>query len=169
MRRRAFPWALVVLLWAAGAAWPAECPPALTAAAEAYRQRLDAQQQAIRGSGPDAPLGVEPTMMFDRASHGCHEGRGQAYRVYRAFRCTEVGEDEAVVRYPYRLFFRRALTLEELFGRAWEQGSDGILEVRFQREGDRWVPVSRREVLDMGGSGTRRGGEPAPDPVRPRR
>ncbi len=169
MPQRLPVWTLVALLWAAGSAWPAECPPALTAAAEAYRQRLNREQEAVRKSTLSAPRGVEGTMMFDRASHGCHEGKGQAYRVYETFRCTEGDGGTAVVRYPYRLFFRRAPTVEELFEKPWKPGSDGILEVEFQREGNRWIPVSRREVLDLGDAGAPSRGRPPQRPAGPPR
>ena len=127
------------------------CPPGLAAAADAYRHGMNREQAEIRTSTRENPRGVEATTVFDRASHGCHRAPGQAYREFGPPECLEPGDGGRVaVRFPYRLFFRKALTLEDLFERDWEPGSDGILQVTFEREGDRWVPVARREVLDLG-------------------
>ncbi|GAB4247344.1 hypothetical protein [Deferrisoma sp.] len=141
------------LILGAAAAGAAPCPPGLEAAARAYRDGLNAEQEAIRTSTPEAPAGVEETVFFELGAHACHRGPGQAYRVYGPPECEEAAAGgRAAVRYPYELFFRRALTLEELFRKPWQPGSDGILRVEFEREGDtdRWVPVGRREVLDLG-------------------
>lgn len=147
-----------------GAVGP-EAPPAdgfegraglagLAEAARAYGQVLQAEQDEVRGSELSSPRGVEEVVQFDLASHACHRGPGQAYREYEepAVRQGEAGEAVAV-RYLFRVFYRKALTLDELFGAGWEEGTPGALEVRFEAElqdeeqPPRWVPVSRREVL----------------------
>ncbi len=140
-----------------------ECPPGLGAAAEAYRQVLQTEQDQIRNSSTDAPRGVEETVQFDVPSHACHRGPGQAYRRFGVPGCEPNGHGEAgVVRYPFALFFRKALTLEAMYAKDWEEGSDGAFEVVFEKEGDRWVPVSKREVLPA----AREGGAEGP-PRRP--
>ncbi len=163
--------AVVAALGAAPLPGAAGCPPGLEEAAEAYRQAMNREQAQIRASTRESPRGVEATMVFDRASHGCHRAPGQAYREFGPPECLEPRQGRRVaVRFPYRLFFRKALTLEELFERDWEPGSDGILQVIFEREGERWVPVARREVLDLGDKGNSRdaggtrGGRGRPSP-----
>ncbi len=144
---------VLALVFPAGpvAADPAPCPPGLEAAAELYRQGMNREQAEIRTSTRENPRGVEPTTVFDRASHGCHRAPGQAYREFGPPECLEPVENGRVpVRLPYRLFFRKALTLEDLFEQEWQPGSDGVLLVTFEQEGDRWIPVARREVLDLG-------------------
>ncbi len=131
----------------------AACPPDLLESARAYRDRLNAEGQAVRTSSADAPLGVEETVFFDLAAHACHKGPGQTYRVYGEPKCADPGgEGRITMDLPYRLFFRRALTLPELYSQPWKPGTDGVLRVEFEREqgGGRWVPVGRREVLDLG-------------------
>lgn len=152
-----------------GSAGPAACPAAgfegrtgLAEAARAYGQVLQAEQDAVRGSELASPKGVEQVVQFDLASHACHRGPGQAYREYQepAVRQGAAGE-AAAVRYPFRVFYRRALTLDELFRAEWQEGTPGALEVRFEPEpgeegqAPRWVPVSRREVLPQLEGGTR--------------
>ncbi|GAB4258225.1 MAG: hypothetical protein Kow0092_05700 [Deferrisomatales bacterium] len=152
-----------------GPAPAAECPPALGESAAAYRATLNEEQRAIRDSTLDSPRGIEETVQFDLGAHACHRGPGQAYREYGEPECVPAEEpDTARVRFPYRLAFRKALTLDALFGKEWQRGSDGLLQVTFQREGGRWLPVARREVLTTGG---RTGGHPgakAPPAPTPR-
>ena len=125
-----------------------ECPPGLRGAVEAYRKALQAEQHQIRDSRAEAPRGVEETVQFDVPSHACHRGPGQAYREFGVPACEPNGPGQAsVARYPFALFFRKALTLEAMYSKDWEEGSDGAFEVVFEEEGDRWVPVSKREVL----------------------
>lgn len=140
---------LVPAAWAGGA-----CPPGLLEAAQAQGETLEARERAVRGSTLALPEGVEETVQFDLAAHACHRGPGQAYREYGEPVCLAAGEGERVrVRYPYRVFYRRALTLDGLFRAAWEEGTPGALQVEFEPEPGgrpevpRWVPVSRREVL----------------------
>lgn len=165
--------AALLLLGAAGPEAPLadgfEGRPGLAEAARAYRQVLQAEQDDVRGSELASPRGVEQVVQFDLASHACHRGPGQAYREYEepAVRQGEAGAAVAV-RYPFRIFYRKALTLDELFRAGWEEGTPGALEVRFEPEpGDdgeapRWVPVSRREVLPQLESP--RGGRSGPRP-----
>jgi hypothetical protein len=137
----------------------------LAEAARAYRQVLQEEQDAVRGSELASPRGVEQVVQFDLASHACHRGPGQAYRAYEepAVRQGDAGEAVAV-RYPFRVFYRKALTLDELFRSGWEEGTPGALEVRFEpeprEEGEapRWVPISRREVLPQLEGGSRGAG-----------
>ncbi len=160
---RFFSGLLVALVLGWGAAARAECPDGLAAAAEAYQAVLNAEQAAVRGATLASPRGIEQTVQFDLSTHACHRGPGQAYREYGPPRCLPPGDDGVVaVRYPYRLFFRRALTLEELFEQPWEEGSDGILQVRFGREDDRWIPLGRKEILDFKKGGEHPGMAPRP-------
>lgn len=153
--------AAAVAGWVGGPA-AAGCPEGLGTAAEAYRRALAEEQRAVRESTLASPVGIEETVQFDLGNHACHRGPGQAYREFAAPECLVPRPDGRVpVRYRYRLFFRRALTLEELFARPWEEGSDGIVEALFEPDGARWVPVSKREVLDLGG---RKGGHPEGGP-----
>ena len=132
---------LVAATLFAGAAWGAapapevaQCPPALLEEAELYRAALEVTQRAVRESGPTSPLGVEETVQFDKREHSCHRGPGQAYRVFDEPACLPARPDGRVpVRFPYRLFFRKALTLDALFEKEWKPGSDGILQVQFAR------------------------------------
>lgn len=160
--------ALLLLGAAAPVAHPAdgfEGRPGLAAAARAYGQVLQAEQDEVRGSELSSPRGVEQVVQFDLASHACHRGPGQAYREYEAPAVRQGDAGEAVaVRYPFRIFYRKALTLDELFRAGWEEGTPGALEVRFEaeprdeEEPPRWVPVSRREVLPQLEGGNRGAG-----------
>jgi hypothetical protein len=53
-----------------------------------------------------------------------------------------------LVRYAYRVWFRQALTLEEMFGKPWREGNDGLIQVEFRQNGKRWVPFGKKELLD---------------------
>jgi len=126
----------------------AECPPFLAAAAAAYRVVLQQGEDAVRASSQDSPAGIQETVQFDLASHVCHRGPGQAYRAIGEASCLPAGEGGRVsVRYPFQLHYRKALTLEALFQAPWEPGTDGALQVEFEQESERWIPVAKREVL----------------------
>jgi len=141
--------AILCLGWASsGFAAGVECPPGLAAAAAAYGATLGLEQGAIRDSSLGSPLGVEETVQFNLADHACHRGPGQAYREFGAPVCLPpAGQSNRSVRYPFQLYFRKALTLEALYQASWEPGSDGALQVEFEAEGKGWIPVARREVL----------------------
>lgn len=153
--RRAGLVAVAGLLLGAVEAWAqGGCPPGLREAAREQGRTLAEAQRAIRASGLASPAGIEETVQFDLGNHACHRGPGQAYREYGEPRCQPAREDGRVwVDYPYGLFYRKALTLEEMFRKGWTEGSAGILRVTFEAEGARWIPVAKREVLDRGETG----------------
>ncbi|MBI5015184.1 MAG: hypothetical protein HZB55_06795 [Deltaproteobacteria bacterium] len=136
----------------AGAAWP----PGLEAAADAYRRTLNASEEPIRNGTLAAPRGIEEALQFDRETHGCHRGPAHAYRDYGAPEPPApspkspkaAGKMAAVrVRYPYRVFYRQALTLEALFEKPWKEGSEGAVEVEFRRTERGWEPGLKSERL----------------------
>ncbi len=142
----------------------AQCPPSLAAAAAIYRAALQGEEDAVRGSKPDSPVGIQETVQFSLANHACHRGPGQAYREFGEAVCLPREEGpRASVRYPFQLYFRKALTLEALFAAAWEPGTDGAFEVEFEQEGERWIPVAKREVLPQM-EGRSRAGAKGPSP-----
>jgi len=147
MRRVAAGLLLVSLAARAGASG-VPCPPGLGAAAEVMRQTMQQEQERIRDSTLSSPQGVEETVQFDLGAHACHRGPGQAYRIFGAPQCMAAdGQGVVPVRYPYALRYRKALTLDELFLKPWQPGSDGLQQVQFEPEGERWVPVARKEIL----------------------
>ena len=124
------------------------CPPGLMEAALAMRVTMQDEQEVIRASTLAQPEGVEETVQFDLGAHACHRGPGQAYRVFGEPTCRPVdAEGRIPVRYPYTLQYRKALTLDELFEKDWQPGSDGLQQVKFEAEGARWIPVARKELL----------------------
>lgn len=140
----------VLLLAAVTASASAQeaCPPGLAAAAALMGQTMQQEQEVIRTSSLQSPEGVEETVQFDLGAHACHRGPGQAYRVFGEPACQHPDDQGRVpVRYPYRLQYRKALTLDELFRQEWQEGSDGVQQVLFEREADRWIPVGRKEIL----------------------
>ncbi len=155
----------MVLLLAGSAAVAAEdvpCSPGLQEAARAMRQTMQQEQEVIRTSSLASPEGVEETVQFDLGAHACHRGPGQAYRVFGEPACHPADAEGLVpVRYLYALQYRKALTLDELFAAAWQEGSDGMQQVKFQREGERWIPVARKEILlQLEGNRTSGAGHP---------
>ena len=150
MKRR-LPGALALLLVFALRSGAASPPPvwplALEEAALRYRASLAAEQEAVRTSSLKSSFGVEETMQFDLATHACHRGPGQAWRDYGAPSFTGATGDDARVRYPYRLQFRQALTLEEMFQKPWREGSDGEIEVVFRRTAEGWKPGPAKDLL----------------------
>jgi hypothetical protein len=100
----------------------------------------------------DSPLAIEETVQFDQASHNCHKGPAQSYRVLGEPGCAEDSPEGAVtVSYPFDLYYRQGPDLATLFGRDWEWGSNGFLEVEFRPLDGSWAPASSREVLDFTG------------------
>ncbi len=151
-------WLVLAALLAPGpAAAQAPCPPGLLSAARAQGAELAREEQRVRDSTLASPAGIEETVQFDLSAHSCHRGPGHAYRVFGAPACQPRGADGRVdVRYPFQLFYRQALTLDALFAKPWKEGSPGLLQVTFEPQGDRWIPVARRELLDtsaVGGKG----------------
>lgn len=143
-------WSLALLLATvtAGASAQQACPPGLAAAAARMGETMQEEQEVIRTSSLARPEGVEETVQFDLGAHACHRGPGQAYRVFGEPACQRPDDQGRVpVRYPYRLQYRKALTLDELFRREWQEGSDGVQQVLFEREGDGWIPTGRKEIL----------------------
>lgn len=144
------------------------CPPGLLAAAQGQGRELARAEEIVRKSTLASPAGIEDTVQFDLSIHSCHRGPGHAYREHGAPECQPPEADGRVpVRYPFRLHYRQALTLEALFAKPWKEGSPGILQVTFEPEGDRWIPVARRELLDLSAVGAKKGsgaGHPAAKP-----
>jgi hypothetical protein len=158
-------------------AWP-PWPDGLEAAAATYRRTLNASEELIRDGTLTQPRGIEETLQFDRETHGCHRGPAHAYRDYGApepgVRHEKGGKgrkgsakgETARVRYPYRVFYRQALTLEALFEKPWKEGSEGAVEVEFRRTERGWEPGLKQEALgdptksakpEAGREGDRRG------------
>ena len=145
-------WMIALLLLLAGSAAVAAedvpCSPGLQEAARAMRQTMQQEQEVIRVSSLASPEGVEETVQFDLGAHACHRGPGQAYRVFGEPTCRPADAEGLVpVRYLYELQYRKALTLDELFAKEWQEGSEGLQQVKFQREGERWIPVERKDLL----------------------
>lgn len=164
MLRRALVMLLpAALLWGAAPAARGEgWPEGLAAAAEEHRQTLNRKQAATRDGTLASPVGVEESVQFDLQNHACHRGPAQAYREYgepdrapaepgRSGRVAVLGgEERARVRYPYRVWFRQALTLEEMFAKPWREGNDGSIEVEFRRSGKGWIAFGKKELLGRG-------------------
>ena len=145
---------LAIVLFSALTASGGECPKELLSAVELHRSGLSAAQNLIKASTFEKPLGIEPTQAFDLANHNCHQVPGQAYRIYSDYSCKmEDSGKKAVVRFPYRLFYRRSETVEGVFAEEWKEGTDGILQVTFETDKNGWSPAETRETLDLGGSG----------------
>jgi len=162
MGRLRFGLVLLLATVTANAAAQEACPPGLAAAAALMGQTMQQEQEVIRAASLDRPEGIEETVQFDLGAHACHRGPGQAYRVFGEPACRPPDDQGRVpVRYPYRLQYRKALTLDELFRQEWQEGSDGAQQVLFEREGDRWIPVGRKEVL-LQLEGNRRAGSGHP-------
>jgi hypothetical protein len=142
---------LAELWWVAAAdAGEGKCPSGLLEDAQFYRTTLQDVQWAVRDSPAGAARGVVETVQFDRRSHACHEGPGQAYREFGEPVCLPANSEGRVpVRFAYRLFYRQAMTLDALFKKDWKQGSDGAIEVEFEADGGRWIAVGKRELLDV--------------------
>jgi hypothetical protein len=141
---------IVLLAPFAALAEPVECAPGLADAAQSYRLVLQAEQYEIRDSLEADPRGVVPTSVFDLVSHSCHSVTGQAYRIYGIARCRPQKEElRATVRYPFNLFYRRESREKTLFEQDWEEGSDGLWQVTFERTGKGWETAGQKEVLDL--------------------
>ena len=155
-------WGLVLLTAALSAAWlsagaaRAAWPEGLEAAAAMYRGTLNTSEELIRAGTLTQPRGIEEALQFDRETHGCHRGPAHAYREYGepdppsapVKRSKAAAKVESVrVRYPYRVFYRQALTLEALFDKPWKEGSEGAVEVEFRRTERGWEPGLKREAL----------------------
>lgn len=163
-------WMIALFLVLAGstaaAAEDIPCPPGLPEAARVMRQTMQQEQEVIRTSSLASPEGVEETVQFDLGAHACHRGPGQAYRVFGEPTCRPADAEGLVpVRYLYELQYRKALTLDELFAEEWQAGSDGLLQVKFQREEESWIPVARKELLlQLEGNRTPAAAHPGPGP-----
>jgi hypothetical protein len=102
-----------------------------------------------RDSTLDDPIGIQPMSEFDRASHKCHEVPGQVYRIYKVpSYFSEDTNGSFLVRSRFALFFRQAEGIAQVFSQPWEEGSDGALQVRFQKLEGNWEAVEKRELLE---------------------
>lgn len=139
--------ALLAAAAPAGAAWP----EGLEAAASSYRSTLNDVEVLIREGTLAEPRGIEEALQFDKETHGCHRGPAHAYREYGAPEPIApkgtAKADRARVRYPYRVFYRQALTLEALFEKPWKEGSEGAVAVEFRRTPRGWEPGLKTELL----------------------
>jgi hypothetical protein len=115
----------------------------------AHFQTLQVTEYRTRDSTLEEPLGIQPMTSFDRASHKCHEVPGQVYRVYKipsSYSKDKV--DTIVVRSRFELFYRQADSIAEIFSASWGQGSDGAIQVRFEKVDGNWEAVESRELLE---------------------
>jgi hypothetical protein len=141
--------------------WPA----GLEAVATGELARLREAQERIRLATIQAPQGIELTQQYDRANHACHTGPAQSFREFDSPRVRGALEGGRIpVRYPYRLRYRKAATLPELFAKGWSEGTGGQVEIVFGRVGDSWERQSSREVFEPA---TGRSGRPLPTPAAP--
>ncbi len=132
---------------AAAGKWPF----GLEEAAKAHFQKLQKKESITRDSTVKDPFGIIPTAAFDRAAHNCHETPGQAYRVYR--KPIFIREDDRgifIVRAKYLIFSRQADSVEDLFVKPWQEGSDAVLEVHFKVVDGKWAAVGKQERLSIG-------------------
>ncbi len=146
---------------AGGAAAETQCSPELLEAMKNHLGEIQYPENMIRESTRQEPFGVVPTKGFDLAAHECHTMAGQAYKVYGEGKCVP-GEEEwlAIVKYPFKLFYRKAPTEEELFELNWNAGTDGLWRVTFEETHNGWVAVGQREELDLDGGGGGGSGHP---------
>jgi hypothetical protein len=138
------------------------CTGELAEVAEAFRVELQEMEELIKVSTVENQIGIEPSTTFDLANHSCHNIPGQAYRIYTEGVCETQEELLAVVRYDYKLFYRRAETINEMFKRPFEEGTAGILQVKFEQTGQGWRMLSRRERLWIGDADKKRDHEKNP-------
>ncbi len=125
-------------------------PEGLKEAVYSYFQTHQVTEYRTRDSTLEEPLGVQPMTSFDRASHKCHEIPGQVYRVYKIPSSYSKDQDDTfVVRSRFKLFYRQADSIAEVFSLPWGQGSDGAIQVRFEHVDGNWEVVEKRELLDM--------------------
>lgn len=126
-------------------------PSGLMEAAKSYFFSLQALESDIRNSTSDNQQGIQPVSTFDRATHRCHEGAGQAYRVYGepTYFSKEL-DGTFLLRAGYSLYYRKANRAIDLFTKPWKQGSGGGLEVRFKQIVGTWSAVGKRELLTAG-------------------
>ena len=125
-------------------------PEGFKEAVYSYFQTLQVTEYRTRDSTLEEPLGVQPMTSFDRASHKCHEIPGQVYRVYKIPSSYSQDQDDTfLVRSRFKLFYRQADSIAEVFSTSWGQGSDGAIQVRFKQVDGTWEVVESRELLDM--------------------
>ena len=125
-------------------------PEGLREAVNSYFQTLQVTDYRTRDSTLEEPLGIQPMTEFDRAGHKCHEVPGQVYRVYKIPSSYNQDQDDTfLVRSRFKLFYRQADSIAEVFSTSWGQGSDGAIQVRFKQVDGTWEVVESRELLDM--------------------
>lgn len=128
-------------------------PEGLGEAVNSHFQALQVTEYLIRDSTLEDPRGIQPMTSFDRASHKCHEVPGQVYRVYKVpTSYTEDKDGAFIFRSRFELFYRQADSITGIFSSSWKQGSDGAIQVRFDRVDGKWEAVETREILDAGDS-----------------
>jgi hypothetical protein len=137
---------IVPVTGAAAGKWPS----GLEEAAKAHFQKLQKKESITRDSTVKDPLGIVPTAAFDRATHNCHETPGQAYRVYRKpIFIREADRGIYIVRAKYLIFSRQADSVDDLFVKPWQEGSDAVLEVHFKLIDGKWAAVGKQERLSI--------------------
>ncbi len=123
-------------------------PSGLMEAAKHYFLYQQSLELDIRNSTSDNQRGIQPVSTFDRATHRCHEGAGQAYRVYgEPTLFSKESDGTYLFRAGYSLYYRKANRAIDLFTEPWKQGSGGGLEVRFKLIVGTWSAVEKRELL----------------------
>lgn len=138
-----------------GALW--NCPEDLRPVAEEYRRGLQEKEYAVKDSTLQNPVRVEPTSIFDLAAHECHTGRAQYYRIFGPGECGP-SEKPGIYKvvFPYILYFRREKTEESMLRQDWKEGTDGLWQATFEKDGGKWTTIGQREVLDLKASGGKR-------------
>jgi hypothetical protein len=124
-------------------------PDGLKEAVYSYFQTLQVTEYRTRDSTLEEPLGVQPMTSFDRTSHKCHEIPGQVYRVYKIPSSYSQDQDGTfLVRSRFELFYRQADSIAEVLSTSWGQGSDGAIQVRFEKVEGNWEAVETKELLE---------------------
>ena len=123
-------------------------PSGLMEAAKGYFHYQQSLELDIRNSTSDNQRGIQPVSTFDRATHRCHEGAGQAYRIYgEPTLFSKEPDGTYLFRAGYSLYYRKANRAIDLFTEPWKQGSGGGLEVRFKLIVGTWSAVGKSELL----------------------
>jgi len=127
-----------------------------------HRELMQEEAFRIRDATADAPRGVERVQVFDRVTHDCHDAPAQVYRVYGEGVCAEALPDNTVaVHYPFRLLYRKAERVEELFA-VLGRGHRRQVQVRFERREEGGFPSASARSWTSAAGGGRSLGEAGP-------
>lgn len=125
-------------------------PEGLKEAAAIHLSALQAREFRIRDSTMLNPVRIVPASIFDRASHRCHEGSGQQYRLFGEPAYIGRGDDGMfLVQTTIQVFYRQGADLAVLYEQPWKQGTDMAFQVSFEQAVDGWKAVLARELIQM--------------------